>query len=680
MANERLGITIDIDVEGKRELDDLNDNLDDLGKTADNASRGGLDSLVGKAAAVTGGLYALKEGAQVAYAAISEGADLLAAKAKFDNLAVSIDTTSDSLLNGLRSATGGMISDAELVASATDLINLGLAKSEDQAIRLGGAVGALGLDMQVLGLTLANDSTARLDSLGLSMEWVKEKQEELAAQGFEGDTFDEAVIQGLEEKMTLFGDATETTAGQLAILESTYKNIQDAFKEGLAEGTAEQVRDVGENAEIMSLGLAEAARYAGEELPSALERAIKLMPGGNQLIQGFQMMGVRAKEAAEGQEVLTKQAEAADEIFSRYAPTVEDVTESQVDVAEVTRLANEQILEQGGTIGMTSQEMEELAYMTGELGDSEAILQEHIDATNEAAKEQEAAFARLSSASGDMFTDLASADELNFSLSESMYAAADAAGADAASLAILQIATGDLSEAQAEALLKQVAIEQSLQSLGEEYADGEITLQEYFNSANSAIEDIQNMSLEFDRSTGAITETSGAVDDLNIALGIVPADTNTNVNVSGIDEALAKVGDLQIRLSGLSGSGAQPRIATGNDGIENFDSGGAITGGVPASFPNSSDNVVIGAQTGEYMINKSSAAAVGFSNLDFINQYGRLPFGGNYADGGTVGGGAVSGGGYSQVINYYGTESVATVTQEATQGGLDTIRAAGVQI
>lgn len=166
-------------------------------------------------------------GAKQAYDFMKRGAELELARGRFDNLAKTIDSTADVLLGKLKNATNGMVSDAELVASASDIISLGLAKTEDQTIRLATASAKLGLDQQQLVLTFANNSKARLDALGLSVEDVTAKMEELQAQGFEGDAFDEAVLIGLEEKMTLLGDASETTAGKIQIMESNMANLKD---------------------------------------------------------------------------------------------------------------------------------------------------------------------------------------------------------------------------------------------------------------------------------------------------------------------------------------------------------------------------------------------------------------------------------------------------------------------
>ncbi len=195
--------------------------------------------------------------AKVAYGALKEGAELEAARGRFDNLTATINTTGDALLGKLRDATKGMVTDAELIAGASDIISLGLAKNEGDTVRLATAVSTLGLDMQQVILTFANNSKARLDSLGLSVEGVTAKAAELKAQGFVGDAFDEAVLIGLEEKMTLYGDASLTTAGQLAMVEAQLQNIKDAGTSAFAQALAPTVSGLSNTVTALNEGVAD---------------------------------------------------------------------------------------------------------------------------------------------------------------------------------------------------------------------------------------------------------------------------------------------------------------------------------------------------------------------------------------------------------------------------------------
>lgn len=216
-----------------------------------------ISGALGKVGNVAGGVYS----------ALGEGAELIAARDRFDNLAASINTTGDALLGKLREATSGMMTDAQLIASGTDLMSLGLAKTEESAVRLATVIGKLGWDMQVLTLTLANNSMARLDSLGLSMEDVKARAEALRDAGHGLDeAFDLAVLEAGEAKIALLGDSADTTAGKLKIMETAIANAGDKFKVAFAQGMAEGLAAAVENADQLTDAIGRVGQASGDLL------------------------------------------------------------------------------------------------------------------------------------------------------------------------------------------------------------------------------------------------------------------------------------------------------------------------------------------------------------------------------------------------------------------------------
>ena len=125
--------------------------------------------------------------AGAAWDALGGGAAQLRQEDMFGSLAESIGTTADALEDRLGTATKGLVDDAALIKGASDLISLGLADNEDKAVRLSAVMGALNWDMQVLTLTLANNSMMRLDALGLAMEDIKTRSEALKEAGMNAD-------------------------------------------------------------------------------------------------------------------------------------------------------------------------------------------------------------------------------------------------------------------------------------------------------------------------------------------------------------------------------------------------------------------------------------------------------------------------------------------------------------
>lgn len=197
-----------------------------------------LDGLVGSALKVgvaigslSLALKGVQRAAQAAWDFLGDGAALELAQGRFENLAASIGTTADALKGEMADATGGMMSNAQMVASASDIISLGLADTSDGVVRLSNLVGQLGWDMNVLTLTMANDSMLRLDALGLSMEKVKARMNDLKESGMEASkAFDLAVIEEGEAKLALLGSAAESSAGKMKIAEASVANYTDALK------------------------------------------------------------------------------------------------------------------------------------------------------------------------------------------------------------------------------------------------------------------------------------------------------------------------------------------------------------------------------------------------------------------------------------------------------------------
>jgi len=160
-------------------------------------------------------------------------------RSKFDNLAVSINTTSQVLLKDLQKATRGLVADSELVSSATNFMTLGLAKSHDEVVRLTRVAGALGMNMNQLVLTLTNQTTMRFDALGVSVDGFDDKVKELVASGMSAqDAFTEAFLQQAEDQIAKVGDVADSSVTAFMRLEAASTNLADQVKASLAPSLA----------------------------------------------------------------------------------------------------------------------------------------------------------------------------------------------------------------------------------------------------------------------------------------------------------------------------------------------------------------------------------------------------------------------------------------------------------
>lgn len=133
---------------------------------------------------------------------------------QFEAYAESLDNTT-SLLPKLREGTLGGANDMELMAAASKLASLGLAKTdEDLTHFISGAFRLTGSAQEVdnLAMALTNMSYVRLDSFGLSADTARKRVAELKAefQGM-GDTeaFTRAVIEQMDEKLETVGDTLD---------------------------------------------------------------------------------------------------------------------------------------------------------------------------------------------------------------------------------------------------------------------------------------------------------------------------------------------------------------------------------------------------------------------------------------------------------------------------------------
>lgn len=212
-----------------------------------------LKSMVDLAA---GAIEKIAEGIKRVYEFGRAGAEIEYAATRFERLSVAIGTTSGVLLNDLRVATKGTRSDMELMASAADLAGLGLAKNHTQVVRLSKVVGGLGMDMNQLVLTLANQTKMRFDQLGVSVVGFDEKVKALKESGMSAnDAFTEAFLQQAEEQLERVGNKADENIGKFERFEAAAANMGNTFKTratpaiaGAADAMAKLLEQANKNA------------------------------------------------------------------------------------------------------------------------------------------------------------------------------------------------------------------------------------------------------------------------------------------------------------------------------------------------------------------------------------------------------------------------------------------------
>ncbi len=497
------------------------------------------------------------QAAQQAYQYIGEGADLAASREKFDALSGSINTTGDALLGKLKEATRGTVSDFKLIESASGLMNLKLVETQEEAVRMGAVAGKLNWDMSVLALTIANQSTMRLDNLGLSMQDVTSRANALEKQGLATDeAFKFAIIEAGEAKLLLVGDAADRAAGKLKILETNATNAGDNFKASFSEELINQLNDVAGGLFETADGASSAGAAIGTELAKGITDVFVKMNPVKWLMDynvGFlKLIGViddttdahdRGREAM----VQFNQMIAANNaIIDRGAGLYDDRREAINSHNDAMREARQYTYEQTDAAAEFD---DKLIQSTFHLSEQEAaILRANIaagvysdttTAVTGAIYASAEAIAAHNAATGDFATMAIQAGDEGVNLNQVMYDSLDAAGGSAEALVGLALATGQLTEAQAENILKQAAMIEYAQGLGEAIAAGTIEISDAVAALGNFQAGLETSNVLVNGATGSVLLMNDAVIGSSSAVGGLQTSLNefTTSNAVGATQA-----------------------------------------------------------------------------------------------------------------------------------------------
>lgn len=201
------------------------------------ANGGSLLTLANRARAVMGTIGWIAGAvysAKAVYDMGRMGSEIEYTRQKFDRLSIAAGTTGDTLLSELRTATRGTLSDFQLTKQGTDLFQLGLAKTSDEAVRLSTVMTALGMDTGELTLALANQSKRRLDQLGLSLTEFNKNEAILKASGLgKEDAFTQAFLITAEQTVERVGNKGDSAAGSYDRLTASWGNWTNSMRENL---------------------------------------------------------------------------------------------------------------------------------------------------------------------------------------------------------------------------------------------------------------------------------------------------------------------------------------------------------------------------------------------------------------------------------------------------------------
>lgn len=627
MADERVSYEVAAKFTGEGELRRAAADFENLGRKAKAAAPTGVFDkanaeiksaqadwkkytfAIGAAAGV---MFGATRAVGALYGGLREGAVLQTTADRFEKLAAQINSTGDALLGKLREATKGMISDAELMASASGIVSLRLAENEDQVVRLATVVGTLGWDMQQVILTFANLSTMRLDALGLSVDEVKAKQKELMQQGMStAAAFKEAVIQAGEARLDVGGvSEAEQAFKQAEAAVTNYKNalllsitatLEQAGAFEKLSVWSEQERTMGEfRAEVGALAeagvltnsefveLTSGVSYFGLEAAQATLKSIKLRAALSDTGEAATETGTAVDDATG---VLGPSTSAWEQYYITLARnsqiTAAAVIAAQVDIATSVGMADRALMNAQNVWtsrnnkpyvapqAMTNRQAarvdaandrnrrneEERATML----EAEEAIYSYGGAMSYLSEEEQKAAEAHSRFLASFNEELRAKPEEGLynaegvanveAVNKALYEQVEAAGASAATLALLGVATGQFTQEQAEAALKAAVLHEQIKAIAESVAAGDISIGDALGQLNQARAALDATNLAAVPGTG-----EGGV-EIAVTANTDPAataldQTATDLDALTAEEYTATVGmDIQAVIDGTTEAG-----------------------------------------------------------------------------------------------------------------------------
>lgn len=441
-----------------------------------------------------GAIYSAREAFQKLRSVVMEtmrdiegGSELLAAEEKFSNLADTIGTTSDVLLGDMQRASRGMASDAQLVASANELMSLKLATSRESVVRLSAVSSQLNWDMQVLGLTINNLSFARLDTLGLAVSDVKPLFDKYRQTMEDTAAMAKALAEAGEAKIQVIGDAAGTAAGGIQKLKVAYENLNDAWERGNARAVGDDIKYLGDQAYLAS----KRVEPLVEEMGSRWART--LTQGTRAAIETFLLNEAIDKGVVTIEEYNTMLSEATvrgedySVVFIELNRRLDEYERAQMRAATATMEGARAMGYEARAAAERRREIEKAleigrgANMSGDTYDlypeaAQKALDDQARDIKEIADAAERAHRLLA---GDFFkkivedADPAAAATMN--LADEMWNMVLAAEGSPEAFAAAGIAAGEFTEEMAEAYVKTAMIRAEMEKVAELVANGDMT-------------------------------------------------------------------------------------------------------------------------------------------------------------------------------------------------------------
>ncbi len=236
----RLQLIIDALNQSRDELQQLRKDLGDVSE----ATERGKPRMDGLTKAVTGLFTVAAAGklAKMVYELGELGAEAQRVETTFVNVAGGA-AQAVYMLEQLKVATNNTRSEQELMAGASNILALGLAKDAGelgQVVRNVEALGSrFGGTMQIFQLMMSNKSLMRIDAFGLGVEETTRRIDELKAAGMAADeAFDTAVLELMDKKYQELGGTMDDNLSTIQQNKAAFQDLKTEVGMAYASFTA----------------------------------------------------------------------------------------------------------------------------------------------------------------------------------------------------------------------------------------------------------------------------------------------------------------------------------------------------------------------------------------------------------------------------------------------------------
>jgi len=264
------------------------------GGAAGVASAAALSDLLGPAAAVAGALYTAKAGAEALFETLSRGEAAATTAESFEKLTTSIGGA-DSTLAAMNEATGGVVTNQNLMLAANRLLVGDLGLSQEQIAKLSGAAVVLSNAMGTSATEalmdmsdgLRKQNPRLLESLGLTVQMddalkAYAKEHHVAADAIDEHQkkliFTQVVMDGATEASAKLGKTAKELANPTEIMTKLWSDFGSEIDRLTADqpGFAEALKATADAAIAIGTALTPLIQLAGE-VAHELAPVIKMM-------------------------------------------------------------------------------------------------------------------------------------------------------------------------------------------------------------------------------------------------------------------------------------------------------------------------------------------------------------------------------------------------------------------